>query len=61
MASRYCDHTFVVIKPMKDTDVYACVGCLYCGQIRNIDVLGNVTISVEEGKVEKKPKNDRQV
>lgn len=40
-------------KPVAVMD-FAIVACLYCGQIRHVSHLGEVTIAVEEGNVIKK-------
>ena len=72
---RYCAHTFVCIKQVGFDLIPdrlnsnsagipqltpAVVACLYCGQVRHIEENGNVTIVVEEGKVNKKPNVSNQ-
>ncbi len=60
--ARYCAHTFVTIRQLdyRDAQPKAEVACLYCGQIRHISPVGDVSIVVEEGKVIKKPNVSHQ-
>lgn len=72
MGPRYCDHTFYNIKidevekkengelihPSENPKHYSTVGCVFCGQVREIYDNGDVIIRVEEGKIIKK-RNDQ--